>query len=55
MVQIASRLVKQFSLSTGDSEQVHFDSGILASQLRFGTIGGGTCVRNWMAVGFESA
>jgi len=52
---VQSRTVKRWSLGTGDSAEVHWEAGILASELRFGTIGGGTCVRNWMAVGFETS
>lgn len=50
-----SRTIKQFSLSVGGSTEVHFGAGILASELRFGTIGGGTCMRYVMAVGYAAA
>ena len=52
---VQSRTVRQWSLVTGSSAEVHWEAGILASELRFGTSGGSNCVRNWMAVGFEGA
>jgi hypothetical protein len=47
-----SRTIRQFSLFIGQSAELHFEAGIQARELRFGTIGGGTCVRNWLAMGF---
>ena len=49
---IQSRTIKRFDLGTSTSAETHFQAGILASELRFGTIGSGTCVRHWMAVGY---
>jgi len=50
--QIESRTIREFSLYLGQSVELHFGAGIDTSNLRFGTIGGGTCVRHWMATGF---
>ena len=49
--QSTSRTTRRFDLAVGDSTQVRFEAGIDTRDLRFGTIGGGTCVRHWMALG----
>ena len=50
---IQSRTIQQFSLSVGQSVQISLGAGVNSSDLRFGTIGGGTCVRHWAAFGLE--
>ena len=49
---VQSRTIRQFSLSVDQSAELHFEAGIDSDNLRFGTIGGGTCVRHWLAMGF---
>lgn len=51
--QSTSRTIRRFSLNTAGSVQVNFESGVNTSDLRFGTIGGGTCVRHWAAFGYQ--
>ena len=51
--QFTSRTIRRFSLGTDGSVQVNFESGVNTSDLRFGTIGGGTCVRHWAAFGYQ--
>lgn len=50
--QINSRTFRRFSLGTSGSVELHYEAGIDTANLRFGTIGGGACVRHWVAMGF---
>ena len=49
--EVSSRTIRRFDLAVGASAQLHFEAGIDTNDLRFGTIGLGTCVRNWAAMG----
>lgn len=51
---IQSRTIRRWSLQTGETAELHFEAGIAASQLRFGTINSG-CVRHWMVLGYNAA
>ncbi len=51
--QIQSRTIRRFSLLAGQSVQISFGAGVNSADLRFGTIGLGTCVRNWAVFGLQ--
>lgn len=47
----SSRTIRRFDLAVADSVQHRFSAGIDTNNLRFGTIGVGTCLRHWVAMG----
>ncbi len=48
---ILSRTIREFTLSQSGSAQIRFEAGILASNLRFGTINN-PCLRHVTAMGY---
>lgn len=52
--QFTSRTIGRWDLAVTESVELHFEAGIDTSNLRFGTIGSGTCVRHWAAMGFAA-
>jgi len=49
----SSRTIRRWDLAVDETAELHFEAGILSSQLRFGTFGSSTCTRHWMVLGFE--
>jgi hypothetical protein len=50
---VSSRTLRRFTLVEGGSIELHYEAGIDATHLRFGTIGS-ACLRNYVFMGFPT-